>query len=219
MDSLLPAHLRNAEHLAAFEQVWSDRVETIDITTLMMYMVDSCSPKALPFLADQFNILTLRSWKLTTTDDQRRALIKVAIKTRGNIGTVDAVKTAIASLGFDPTHLVERCGLPGDPVHGWAQFKMAFTIHELTVTDPALFLLLSQLIEDSKPARCQYMGLDYTLDPIAEVITLSEVVTISASMPIAETLDVHNVRHDGTWLRSGLTRRRRGVEDVQYLVV
>lgn len=216
-EQLLPAHLRNVPHLAAFETIWEDRVEGIDLSALMMYVIDSVSTKALPYLADQFGIITLRSWKLAADDDARRVLIKEAIATRSSMGTVAAVKKAIASLGFDPTHLIERCG--SDPDTGWACFKLAFDATELSILDGDLMDLLTQLINDTKPARCLYVGLEYNQEPIVDVITETDTITLGVGVDtIQDTFNTQGLKFDGSWIFDGSKKCHPGVESVLFTV-
>lgn len=215
-DFILPSHLRDALHLTAFEQIWHDRVESIDTSALMMYLIDAVSPKAFSYLADQFGIITLRSWKLATTDAERRELIKNAIKTRSAVGTVAAVKAAIASLGFDPTHLVERAG--SDPLHGWAQFKMAFSSSELSILDAALHELLMQLIVDSKPARCEYLGLEYDLAPIIDMVEEEDEVTIGVGIGPVDSVLLPGFKYDGAHKYDGSEKYRPGCEVIAFTV-
>lgn len=216
-DKILPARFRNAPHLAAFEQIWHDRVESIDISLFMMNLVDACSYKGLPYLAEQFGILTLRSWKLATSDDERRQLIKDAIATRASYGTVAAVKAAIASLGFDPAHLVERCGT--DPVTGWAEFKIAFDASEITLLDGPMLDLLYQLIVDSKPARCKFLGLEYSATDLVDTLSPTDIVDAGVGADIVDALPLPGLKYDGAKKYDGSQKYRSPSELVQYTIV
>ena len=57
-----------------------DKIGSIDLTPLLVYLVDNTEQSALIHLADQFHILGNEGWNMVTTDYEKRNLIKNAIK-------------------------------------------------------------------------------------------------------------------------------------------
>ena len=78
-----------------------DKIGSIDLTPLLVYLVDNTEQSALIHLADQFHILGNEGWNMVTTDYEKRNLIKNAIKNHKYKGTKKSVITALESLGFN----------------------------------------------------------------------------------------------------------------------
>lgn len=220
MDNYLPRHLANVPHLAALEQLVQERFANIDIAPCMMYMVDTCSPAALPFLADQFEISQYRDYQLATTDAQRRDIIKNAIQTRSYMGTVYMVKQAMIAIGYDPSWLVERCNEGIDPVHGWACFKIAVSGTFVPITGiPGLDL--QDLILQYKNVRSLYLGIYYTISGFVDSFPAgTEGVTLTVSFePLVDTFDTSGFKYDGSHKYDGSKKYRPGVEDFECHIV
>lgn len=216
MDNYLPKHLAKAPHLSAFEQLIDERFSAIDIAPCMMYMVDTCSPSALPFLADQFEISELRDYQLATTDDVRRDLIKKAIQVRSYMGTVYMVKQAMTAIGYDPSWLVERCNEGIDPVNGWACFRIAISGTFTPITGiPGLDL--QDLIIQYKNVRSLYLGIDYSIDAFTDSFPAgTETVKMSVNFdPFVDPFNCEGFKYDGAHKYDGSMKYKPGVEDFQ----
>lgn len=215
-DSLLPAFFSKEQHLQAFDTVMQARLAGIDLSLVLVYLIDSASPVALPYLADQFGISAMSIYKNAPDDDTRRLLIKEAITLRSQIGTRALVKQAIASAGYDPATLVERCG--SNPDNGWAVFKL------LVLTGGAIdgtaAINLRKLVTEAKNARSSFSGLEYALDIIIDALDISgETVTIDHSLtPISDDLPMPTLTLDGTWLLDGSEELHPGCESVRIIL-
>jgi P2-related tail formation protein len=219
MDSYLPKSLQ-APHIAAFEQVLADRFANIDTSPCMMYMVDTCSPAALPFLADQFDIAQFRDYQLATNDNARRELIKKAINTRSYMGTVYMVKQAMIVCGFDPSLLVERCNVGSDPVHGWAQFKIGITGHYSPI-DGIPGLDVSTLILQYKNARSEFLGVEFTIDPFDDSFPAgTEDLELTVSFePFVDLFNTAGFKYDGAHKYDGSMKYRPGIEQFEITII
>lgn len=218
-DMFLPRHLRNIEHIAAFEETVAKRFGDIDMSPCMMYLVDTCSVLALPFLADQFGCLRTRDYQIATTDDERRRIIKEAVKTRAYMGTVWVIKNAMEIYGYDPAWLEERCDEGTDPVHGWAHFK-------INVPDGFVALSgvsaddLSQLIMQYKPARCKYLGAFFdTADIVDEITDPTEAVAVSARTTPVDAFETSGFKYNGAHKYDGSMKYRSRCEVVVINIV
>ena len=219
MDSFLPRTL-NAPHITAFEKVLAQRYANIDISPCMMYMVDTCSPMALPFLADQFDVAQYRNYQLAPDDDTRRAIIKDAINTREYMGTAYMVKQAMIAVGFDPDTLIERCNVATDPVHGWAQFRVDIDISAWPV-DGVPGLDLVNLISQYKNVRSQFMGIQYSITGFDDTFPDGDETTgIEVSFePISDSFDCHGFKYNGAHKYDGSMKYRPGVESFGVTIV
>lgn len=213
MDSnLLPGAMASVPHLKAFDDMIRERMSNIDISPCMMYMIDTCSPDALPYLADQFDIAQFRDYQLAPDDATRRALIKKAVNTRAYMGTVWIIKQAFIAVGFDPALLVERAGEGADPVHGWAQFKTTLGGGSLPVASiPSL--ALSDLILQYKPARCQWLGVEFSIDAFEDGVPVTgEFVNMGVHYAIEDHVNTEGLKFDGSWKLDGSKKCRPGIE-------
>lgn len=86
---LIPAGIRDQSTEAFNELI--DRLGTLDLTPLLIYIIDHVEASALPHLAWQFHI---EGWELAKTEEEKRALIKKAIELHRHKGTRWAVKKA-----------------------------------------------------------------------------------------------------------------------------
>ncbi|MET0264709.1 MAG: phage tail protein [Duganella sp.] len=140
--SVLALDLRFA-HLAQL----SERMASLDLSRLLVNLVDLAEPAALPLLAEQFHIMGWEGWDLATDDGARRELIKSAIELHRYKGTPWAVKQTLAKLGLERVTLIER----PEGAH-WAEFDLDITVFDRPVT-PAIYPQITQLIDTCKPAR------------------------------------------------------------------
>jgi P2-related tail formation protein len=149
MDSLIPLSIKD-ERTPGFEACIT-RMGSLDITPLLIYLVDQVNATALPHLAEQFNIYGRSSWRLAVTDLDKRNLIKKAIELHRRAGTPWAIKQAILALGFSEVDLIER-----DPV--WNEFKLLVRGRPITQTDADL---IKEMVKEFAPARSRLFTLGY----------------------------------------------------------
>lgn len=105
MASLLPSAV-NDERMAALEHVFEMRLEALDLTLLLVNLVDHVHVSALPSLAWQFGALG-PSWSLAD-DEGKRALLRRAVARRRRRGTAWAVLDALSAAGYDDVALIEN---------------------------------------------------------------------------------------------------------------
>lgn len=84
----------------------TERFSRLDLSTLLVYLVDLVGADLLPVLAEQMHVMGDEGWLLANTDDQRRTLIKRAVELHRYKGTVWAVKEVFGVLSVD-VELVE----------------------------------------------------------------------------------------------------------------
>lgn len=125
----------------------SERLAGLDLSRLLVYLVDLVEPDALPFLGEQFHIMGWEGWDFAGDDAARRALIKSAIELHRYKGTPWAIKQALSNLGLERFALIEH----PDGAH-WAEFDMDVTVLDRPLNDAFLGQIV-QLIEAYKPVR------------------------------------------------------------------
>ena len=75
------------------------RVSHIDLSPVLVYLIDSVDASVLPYLAEQFNVLD-EGWQYAITDAEKRRLLHKAIELHRHKGTRWAVEQALDVLGL-----------------------------------------------------------------------------------------------------------------------
>lgn len=146
------------------------RLDNINLSVLLVYLVDIVDRTALPWLGEQFS-LPGDGWELAESDDTRRMLIKSAIELHRYKGTPWAIREIIRRFGFGEVDLIEGTGqvgydgratYNGNYVHGdataWAVYRVILRQHPITNDQAAL---LRQTLAAFAPARCHLASLEY----------------------------------------------------------
>lgn len=66
MSNILATGISNIPHLKVFDQIAEERLAEIDLTRLLIYMIDTVNADALPILAEQFDVLGYKGWRFVT---------------------------------------------------------------------------------------------------------------------------------------------------------
>ncbi|HAL3867743.1 phage tail protein I [Escherichia coli] len=145
------------------------RLDNIDLSVLMVFLVDIVDSSALPWLGEQFS-LSGDSWELAESDDVRRMLIKAAIELHRYKGTPWSIREVIRRFGFGEVDLIEGTGrlsydgnrsYNGLFVHGdaaaWAVYRVI--LKQPITNDQAA--MLRQTLAAFAPARCHLASLEY----------------------------------------------------------
>lgn len=168
-------------HLAAFDDMVKARFESLDLSPLLMYVVDTAPADALFYLASQFDVLGWKGWNLAASDADRRALIKRAIELHRYKGTIWAIKEAVRSVGFTDCKVIEHVGLDyngavtydGSVNYSgghWANFRVKIGIGDDITIDVSLVELATRLVLEYKNARSVLVDLTFVTtftDPIS----------------------------------------------------
>lgn len=125
----------------------TERLTGLDMTRLLIYLVDLVEDDALPYLGEQFHIMGGEGWDFAADDAVRRALIKSAIELHRYKGTPWAIKQALTKLGLERIALVEH----PDGAH-WAEFDVDITVVDRPLAE-TIYPQITQLIDTYKPAR------------------------------------------------------------------
>lgn len=168
-----------APHLTAFDEAARQRLEGIDLTPLLMYVVDTTHVEALPYLAEQFDVLGLEGWALANTEADRRALIKQAIELHRHKGTVWAIRNAVRAVGFGECDITEGVGVDynGEYLYSgtidyeggnWATFRVIVEIPNTRPVTLAEFARLRAIIEAYKNIRSHLVDVSLRVHLVTE---------------------------------------------------
>lgn len=184
MSNILASSISHKEHLAAFDEMIAGRFSIFEVEKVLIYLIDNCDPLLLPYLGRQFDVMGVKGWALTTTEAQRRALIKNAISLRRFEGTPWAVKEAIKSVGYYNAILEEGvAGLgvllhdgaenhDGSNTHGnsfWANFRVIIDVGEAAGINAESQALLVALINQWKNVRSLLLDISFISTMIEKV--------------------------------------------------
>lgn len=134
------------ESSLAFNELF-DRLGTLDLTPLLVYLIDNVEATALPHLAEQFHITGNEGWLLTGSNPEQRQLIKESIKIHKIKGTKAAIKNVLKVLNLEGT-IQEWFEYNGDPYH----FKILIVLKDRAY-DAGTFNLLNNMIYEYKNVR------------------------------------------------------------------
>lgn len=96
MDNLIPIKDENSQ---AFNELFN-RLGTLDLTPLLVYLIDGVEESALPHLAEQFHVMGTEGWLQVKTDAEKRNLIKQAIDIHKYKGTKYALLKVLEMLNL-----------------------------------------------------------------------------------------------------------------------
>ncbi|MCP0736551.1 phage tail protein I, partial [Salmonella enterica subsp. enterica serovar Mbandaka] len=92
---LLPPPLASDERFSILANIAAERFAQIDLTALLVYLVDIVDASALPSLAGQFHVQGLEGWLFAANEQEKRELIKQAIELHKYKGTPWAVRRVL----------------------------------------------------------------------------------------------------------------------------
>lgn len=160
-------------HLAAFVQAAEEHFNEIDISTLLVYIIDITPEAGLFYLAEQFDVLGYKGWVFADTVDKKRTLVKQAIKLHQKKGTPWAIREAIKAIGYNGAQIVERVGIVHDGTvdHDGSQdygggssifnFGVRVFINEGVVITPEEEERVTKLINAYKREACNLVFLEF----------------------------------------------------------
>ncbi|WP_432719831.1 phage tail protein [Jeongeupia wiesaeckerbachi] len=150
----------------------ASRLNDIDLSPLLVYMIDSVDASALYALAEQFSLTDSDGWALAETETAQRALIKRAIEIHRYKGTPWAVREVFRLLGLGEIEIEEgrggyrrdgTCRRDGFAIRGtkadqWAVYRIkCFRQLSIKQAEEARRMLASVA-----PARCALFEIDFS---------------------------------------------------------
>lgn len=143
----------------------------IDLTPLLVYLIDIVDVSVLPYLAEQYS-LTEDIWALAVTEDAQRKMIKSAIDIHQHKGTPYAVKQVFVMLGLGDVEIDEgRSGkrrdgtwkrdgfvVRGERSAHWAEYRVRCS-RLLSIQQAAM---ARKFLANVAPARCCLVEIDFS---------------------------------------------------------
>lgn len=207
MANILANSISNVAHLAAFDEMVEQRFANLDIEAVLIYMIDIVKPTALLELADQFDVLGIKGYNFTHTEQERRDLIKKAIELHRFKGTPWSVKEALKAIGYYDVIIEERFdnSIIYDGVHTyngtyvhdsahWADFRVTLDIGNSMGVDALSAQQAVALINEYKAVRCRLVSMNYQA-------TLTDVLDITDELDFTST---HVPIHNGQYTYNGV---------------
>ncbi|VYU52380.1 phage tail protein I [Metakosakonia massiliensis] len=154
MDKLhLPPPLARDERFSLLANIAAERFAQMDLTALLIYLVDLVDASALPSLAEQFHVQGLEGWLFARNEKEKRELIKQAIELHKYKGTPWAVRRVLEILSL-PGTIAEWFEYGGKAYF----FKIEIELINNGIDEP-LFNHLVELIHEYKNVRSKLEAL------------------------------------------------------------
>lgn len=206
---ILADSIAHLSHLAAFDLMVKKRFSELQLDKLLIYLIDTVDASALPFLADQFDVLGYKGYGLATTELEQREVIKRAIELHRYKGTLWAVREALKNIGYPDAVFTEH-------VDGhWAKFRVTIDLGGNPVSAASIADLV-RMIDEYKNVRSHLADISYTLTLDDSVVLIDD----SAENPGVDESDGINVggnfKYDGTYQYDG---ERNYSQDTDILLI
>lgn len=189
--------IANIPHLAAFDMLVKERFSELELDKLLIYLIDTVDAQALPFLAEQFDVLGYKGMRLAKTEADQREIIKKSIELHRFKGTLWAVEEALKAVGYGDCVIEEH-------VDGhWAKFRVFVDIanHPVNVVEIDDVV---KMIKEYKNTRSHLVDLTYTLSFSEDSISIEADLDISQATEDNDGINVGgNFLHNGLVLRNG----------------
>lgn len=212
---LLPDPLTSAPHIVAFDTLAAARLDAIELDAVLVYLIDSVSASALPFLADQFGVSGLRGYRQAQTEQDKRNLIKQAIELKRYMGTVYAIKQAMISLGYGEALLVEGID-EGTPAIDWAKFKVQVDLADSFGLDGDSASNLTALINEYKNVRSHLLSIDFTANITDILDSIAEELLVSQNSDLSDEFTFSYFKYDGQHKYDGSMKYGQPNEQLIY---
>jgi len=190
-NTTLADSIAHIPHLAAFDLLVKKRFSELELDKLLIYLIDTVQADAIPYLAEQFDVLGYKGFRLAQNEADQRAIIKKSIELHRFKGTLWAVKEALKAVGYGDAIIEEH-------VDGhWAKFRVTVDIG----THPVNVLEIEdvvKMITEYKNARSQLVDLSYTLSFTDDQITIDSELEVSQG-----STDEDSVTAGGDFLYDG----------------
>jgi phage tail P2-like protein len=195
--SILADSIAHISHLAAFDLMVKKRFSDLELDRLLVYLIDTVDVDALPYLAEQFDVLGYKGMRLAHNEADQREIIKRSIALHRYKGTVWAVKEAMRAVGYGDAVLTEH-------VDGhWAKFRVTVDIGNHPVNALEIADLVA-MITEYKNARSKLVDVSFTLSFGDDAITISDELTEGFASVDEDSINVGgDFLHNGLVLRNG----------------
>jgi len=226
MTLVIPDSISNKEHVAKLDELADKRFEDLNLSVLLVYLINTVPASALQFLGEQFDVMGYKGWKYATTEAKKRDLIKRAIELHRFKGTPWSIKEALRVIGVTPSIVEEGVSIfynalithNGGQTYGgghWANFRVLIPDGAAPVIDSALMYEIRQLILEYKNARSHLT--DVLVSKTAdESITIVEEFIMSINFDMVD--EVGRPVYDAKFNYNGVINHRDYEDVLNYTV-
>jgi P2-related tail formation protein len=213
MANILATGIKNQPHLKVFNDMAEQRFADLDMTSLLIYLVDTVPAAALEALAEQFDVLGWKGWALATTEQQRRDLIKQAIELHRFKGTPWAIKEAVKRIGFGGAEIVEGLGrfydgsfeynggITYSGLNNWALFRVILDLGNDKGISADQTEQLEFMIEEYKNVRSHLVDITFNKNLTDDLLMEDEVLM---TIEFATQVDaMSGILYDGLHMYNG----------------
>jgi P2-related tail formation protein len=193
MSKLLPTSLQQLAHIQAFDDLVAGRLDALPVEAVLVYIIDAVNAQALPYLAEQFDILGIKGYAYATTEEEKRAVVRGAIELHRYKGTPWAIKEALLKIGLVVNRIEEGVGIRtyyngavnfnGSRTYGslghWAYFRVYLNTALNTVISATQIADAVAIINEYKNVR------SHLYDITVEVTNISDTLSPTDTLAIA----------------------------------
>lgn len=194
--TILADSIAYVKHLAAFDLLVKKRFTELELDKMLVYLIDTVDADAIPYLAEQFDVLGYKGFRLAATEVEQRAIIKKSIELHRFKGTIWAVREALTSIGYGDAIIEEH-------VEGhWAKFRVTLDLgaHGLNVLQIDDLL---KMVSEYKNARSHLADLSYTITLDDSVDVLDEYNDGLSDILVDGVTAGGNLKHNAEIFRNG----------------
>lgn len=199
MESVLASSVA-VDHIKVFEEAFAAQLEQVDLSVMLMNMMDTCPEEALPFLAVQFDVEGYKGWRFCNTEQERRDLIKRAIELHRYKGTRWAVSESLKVLGYYDVEVDDH--LQGNVYDGtneydatiyyntphWAMFRVIVYIADSFAWTSSLYPDIVTLVNEYKNTRSHLLDISAGLRINDSQVCTDEIQDIEYGYIVSDNL-------------------------------
>lgn len=230
MANILATGISHKEHLRVFDEIIEARLSQLELEKVLIYLIDTVDASALYSLAKQFDLLGFKGWRLVSTEQERRELIKKAIELHRYKGTPYAIREAVKAVGFFDIQIIEGGGVQynatvahdGSVTYGsadWALFRVIIDLGTVKgITAEAIFNLVS-LINEYKNVRSTLIETGFRSTIIEDSPVSEDTGQILGRMPNIVDQIKTEVLYDGQYNYDKTARHSGSTEILDFKII
>jgi phage tail P2-like protein len=195
-NTVLADSISYVPHLQAFDLLVKQRFTELELDKLLVYIIDTVPATAIPYLADQFDVLGYKGFRLAQTEADQRAVIKKSIELHRYKGTLWAVREALTSIGYGAAIIQENVG--GVPY----TFRITIDLGTQMLSESSIDDL-EKMIDEYKNIRSHLLDLSYTISFGDTITPTDSYIDAEAETNMDTVMAGGDFRHNGLVLRDG----------------
>lgn len=223
-DSILASALQNSEDIKAYDILFRDRLDELDLSPLLIYMIDTVPAAALPHLAAQFDILGYKGWRFAKTEAQQRDLLKKAIELHRFKGTPWSIKEAIRRAGYADATIIEGVGRYYDGsfnhdgsityagLANWACFRVIFDLGNTKGISAEETQDITELVYEYKNVRSKLVNISWVKN-LEDTVAVSDEVNITVGVAQADD-EFSGIMYNARHTYNGANQHNAYAEDI-----